>query len=56
MSQKIQDALLRDPGVKAILATRGGKGAYRIANGLDFEAARKRPKLLIGFSEITILR
>ena len=46
---------LRDPGLKAIIATRGGKGAYRIAGGLDFEAARKHPKLLIGFSEITIL-
>lgn len=46
---------LRDPGIKAIIATRGGKGAYRIADGLDLEAARKHPKLLIGFSEITIL-
>ncbi len=50
----INDAL-RDPGIKAIIATRGGKGAYRIADGLDFAAARKNPKLLIGFSEITIL-
>jgi muramoyltetrapeptide carboxypeptidase len=50
----INDAL-RDSGIKAIIATRGGKGAYRIADGLDFEAARKYPKLLIGFSEITIL-
>lgn len=46
---------LRDPGLKAIIATRGGKGAYRIADGLDFVAARKHPKLLVGFSEITIL-
>ncbi|HSX29641.1 MAG TPA: LD-carboxypeptidase [Candidatus Saccharimonadales bacterium] len=46
---------LRDPGIKAIIATRGGKGAYRIADGLDFEAAHKHPKLLVGFSEITIL-
>lgn len=46
---------LRDPGVKAIFATRGGKGAYRIADGLDFAAARQNPKLLVGFSEITIL-
>jgi muramoyltetrapeptide carboxypeptidase len=46
---------LGDPGIKAIVATRGGKGAYRIADGLDFDAARKHPKLLIGFSEITIL-
>jgi muramoyltetrapeptide carboxypeptidase len=46
---------LRDPGIKAIIATRGGKGAYRIADNLDFKAARKHPKLLVGFSEITIL-
>jgi len=50
----INDAL-RDPGIKAIIATRGGKGAYRIADGLNFAAARKHPKLLVGFSEITIL-
>ncbi len=50
----INDAL-RDPGIKAIFATRGGKGAFRIANDLDFAAARKDPKLLIGFSEITFL-
>ena len=46
---------LRDVGIKAIIATRGGKGAYRIANGLDFAAARLQPKLLVGFSEITFL-
>jgi len=45
----------RDPGIRAIVATRGGKGAYRIANRIDFEAARRDPKLLVGFSEITIL-
>ncbi|HSW74878.1 MAG TPA: LD-carboxypeptidase [Candidatus Saccharimonadales bacterium] len=50
----INDAL-RDPSIKAIIATRGGKGAYRIADRLDFAAARKHPKLLVGFSEITIL-
>jgi muramoyltetrapeptide carboxypeptidase len=46
---------LRDPGLKAIVATRGGKGAYRIAGDLDFEAARRYPKMIIGFSEITFL-
>ncbi len=46
---------LREPGVRAILATRGGKGAYRIASGLDFAAARRDPKPLMGFSDITIL-
>lgn len=46
---------LQDPGVRAIVATCGGKGAYRIADRLDFAAMRADPKLLIGFSEITIL-
>lgn len=50
----INDAL-RDPDIKAIIATRGGKGTYRIAGDLDFEAARKHPKLLVGFSEVTTL-
>ena len=50
----LNDAL-RDPGVRAIVATCGGKGAYRIADGLDFAAARDDPKPLVGFSETTIL-
>lgn len=45
----------RDPGVRAVLATRGGKGAYRITDGLDFEAIRRDPKPLVGFSDITAL-
>jgi muramoyltetrapeptide carboxypeptidase len=49
------NAALRDPDVKAIIATRGGKGAYRIADGLDFDAAKRNPKLVVGFSETTIL-
>ena len=50
----LNDAL-QDPDVNAIIATRGGKGAYRIADRLDFAAAVRHPKLLIGYSEITIL-
>lgn len=46
---------IRDPDVRAIVATRGGKGAYRIADRLDIDAARADPKLLVGFSEITVL-
>ncbi len=49
------NAALRDPEVRAIIATRGGKGAYRIADRLDVDAARADPKLLVGFSEITVL-
>lgn len=49
------DQALRDPGVRAIFATAGGKGAYRIADGLDFRSVRADPKPLVGFSDITIL-
>jgi len=46
---------LRDPGVRGVFATTGGKGAYRIAPHLDFEAARADPKPFVGFSDITYL-
>jgi muramoyltetrapeptide carboxypeptidase len=46
---------LGDPQVRAVLATRGGKGSYRIAERMDFEAVRRDPKLLVGFSDITCL-
>ena len=44
-----------DTGVRAVVATRGGAGAYRIADQLDFEAIRVDPKPLVGFSDITYL-
>ncbi|NTF42774.1 LD-carboxypeptidase [Rhizobium rhizogenes] len=49
------DGALRDPEVRAVFTTRGGKGSYRIADRLDFAAARRDPKFLIGFSDITAL-
>ncbi|MFI7226935.1 LD-carboxypeptidase [Nonomuraea angiospora] len=45
----------RDPGVRAVFATRGGKGAYRIVDDLDFGALARDPKPVIGFSDITHL-
>jgi muramoyltetrapeptide carboxypeptidase len=44
-----------DPEVRAIVTTRGGAGAYRIASGINFNAVRADPKPLIGFSDITSL-
>jgi muramoyltetrapeptide carboxypeptidase len=49
------NAALHDPSVRAIITTRGGKGSYRIADRLDFEAACRDPKFVVGFSDITIL-
>ncbi len=45
----------RDPGVRAVIATRGGAGAYRIADRIDAAAVRADPKPLVGFSDITFL-
>lgn len=45
----------RDPGVRAVITTRGGAGAYRIADSIDFDAVRTDPKPLVGFSDTTNL-
>jgi muramoyltetrapeptide carboxypeptidase len=44
---------LRDPNRS--LAASNGKGSYRIADRLDFAAARRDAKFVVGFSDITIL-
>lgn len=47
--------MLDNPAVKAIMCARGGYGAIRILDQLDFSKFKKSPKWLIGFSDITIL-
>jgi muramoyltetrapeptide carboxypeptidase len=49
------NAALTDPGVRAVFASRGGAGAYRIADRLDTRAVLHDPKPLIGFSDCTHL-
>lgn len=45
-----------DPTVAAVLCARGGYGAQRIADLLDWEAMRTAgPKVFLGFSDITAL-
>jgi muramoyltetrapeptide carboxypeptidase len=46
---------LDDDSVKAIFAARGGYGTIRIIDDIDFSAFAKKPKWIIGFSDITIL-
>lgn len=46
---------LDDPNIKAIMCARGGYGMIRIIDQLDFTQFTKKPKWLIGFSDITIL-
>ncbi len=49
------NAALRDRGIRAIFATQGGKGSYRIADRIDFDAVLSDPKWVVGFSDITAL-
>lgn len=46
-------AAFLDPRVKAILPGTGGYGTTRIVDQLDYEAIRRHPKILLGFSDIT---
>jgi muramoyltetrapeptide carboxypeptidase len=41
--------------IKAILCARGGYGVSRIIDQLNFKRFRKKPKWIIGFSDITVL-
>lgn len=47
--------LLDDPTVDAIMCARGGYGFVRIIDRLDFTKFKKKPKWIIGFSDITVI-
>lgn len=49
------EAAFRDPEIKAIICTRGGYGAARLLPTFDLDLARRHPKPLVGFSDITVL-
>lgn len=46
---------LYDDQVKAILCARGGYGTVRILDRINFKKFRKKPKWIIGYSDITLL-
>jgi muramoyltetrapeptide carboxypeptidase len=48
-------AMLDDENINAILFGRGGYGVGRIIDDLDFTKFKKKPKWIIGFSDITVL-
>ncbi len=48
-------AMFTDPDVDAIFCLRGGYGAARILPLLDYDAIRRHPKVLLGYSDITAL-
>jgi muramoyltetrapeptide carboxypeptidase len=49
------NAALRDPAIDAVWCIRGGYGVTRILDGVDFDALVRRPRPVIGYSDITAL-
>ncbi len=48
--------LLGDPEIKALIALRGGYGCLRMIEKIDLALVVRHPKLIIGFSDLTILQ
>jgi len=48
------NVMIHDDEVKAIFCSRGGYGAIRIVEAIDFDYLEKHPKWIIGFSDVTI--
>jgi len=44
-----------DPTLDAILCVRGGYGTVRLIDSLDFNSIEKKPKWIIGYSDVTVL-
>lgn len=55
-TQRCEDMqkMLDDKRIKTIICARGGYGAIRIAEMLDYKKFLKNPKWLVGFSDITV--
>ena len=49
------NSLWSDPEVKGLMAARGGYGCMRMLDLVDMQQIRKNPKILIGFSDLTVL-
>ena len=46
--------MLDDKTIKAIMCARGGYGAVRIIDRIDFKKLKSNPKWIIGFSDVTV--
>ena len=55
-AQRLEDlqSAMDNPNISAIWCARGGYGAVRIVDDIDFIEFKKKPKWLIGFSDITV--
>jgi muramoyltetrapeptide carboxypeptidase len=55
--ERVEDLqkMLDDDTIKAIIFTRGGYGTIKIIDQLDFTNFKKKPKWIVGYSDITVL-
>ena len=47
---------LQRPDIKMLVCARGGYGTLRLLSGVDYTTARRYPKLIVGYSDITALQ
>lgn len=47
--------MIADPAIAMIVAGRGGYGATRILDGIDYDGLRRSPKIILGFSDVTAI-
>jgi muramoyltetrapeptide carboxypeptidase len=52
--KSLQQAL-DDPSIKAIFCLRGGYGTHTLVDFLHYQAIKKNPKWIIGYSDVTVL-
>lgn len=49
------NTLIRDPEIKCIMSTIGGLNSNSLLPYIDYEAFKKNPKIIIGYSDITAI-
>lgn len=49
------NALIRNPKVKCIMSTIGGMNSNSLLPYIDYEAFKKNPKIIIGYSDVTAI-
>jgi muramoyltetrapeptide carboxypeptidase len=49
------NSALRDDSIDGVWCVRGGYGAMRLLADVDYDALRRRPKTILGYSDITAL-
>lgn len=56
--ERLEDlhSMFSDKTVKAIMCLRGGYGAFRLLDKIDYKMIQKNPKIFVGYSEITSLQ